>query len=208
MTNQPPPWDQGSTQPGYGQYPQQQGNYPPPYSQQPYPPQPGPVQPPGGRRSWVRRHKVLTSLGAVAAVIVVSVIAAGGKHPAPAAAPAAATSAPPAAVATSAAARSSAPAAAPKITYLVTGTPGAADVTYGPEGSNLTGKVPMRVTKRLGSAGFYSIQAQLQGGGHVKVEILVNGKVISSGTAEGGYNIASAEISQDPITGKWEDTQG
>jgi hypothetical protein len=30
--------------------------------------------------------------------------------------------------------------------------------------------------------------------------------VISQGTASGGYNIAMAEISQDPLSGQWEDT--
>ena len=42
--------------------------------------------------------------------------------------------------------------------------------------------------------------------GSVIVKILVNGKVVSQGTATGGYNIAMAEISQDPLTGGWADT--
>jgi len=206
----------------YPGYPQEPQPWPPqqPYSQPgqpgqppPYPPQYAPPGPPSDRpprgRGWVRRHKVLTALGAVVAIIVVSVIASGGKQPAPAATPAAATLVPATTVATAApAAKSSAPAAVSKITYVVTGTAGDAQVTYGPEGSTFTGNVPMRVTKRLGTAGYYAIQAQLQGGGKVTVRILVNGKVISTGTADGGYNIAMAEISQNPITGKWEDTQG
>jgi len=37
---------------------------------------------------------------------------------------------------------------------------------------------------------------------------LINGKVISESDATGGYNIATAEISQDPLTGEWTDTNG
>jgi len=188
-------------QPQDQRYPAQQGwtPYPPQYASPPGPP----AGPPRGRRPWVRRHKVLTAVGAIVVIILVSAIAAGGSHSTP---PAAATAATTAAAPT--AAKSSAAAAVPKITYVVTGTAGDAQVTYGPDGSSFNGTVPMRVTKRLSSAAYYAIQAQLQGAGHVKVEILLNGKVISSGTADGGYNIASAEISQDPITGQWEDTQG
>jgi hypothetical protein len=40
----------------------------------------------------------------------------------------------------------------------------------------------------------------------VTVKILVNGTVVSRGTASGGYNVASAEITQDPLTGRWTDT--
>jgi lambda repressor-like predicted transcriptional regulator len=88
------------------------------------------------------------------------------------------------------------------ITYVVTGS--SADVTYGPAGSNLSGSVPMSVTAPLGSPAFYSIDAQLNGNGEVQCEIEINGQVISSGTATGSYNIASCEISQDPITGQWQ----
>ena len=90
------------------------------------------------------------------------------------------------------------------ITYEVTGSP--ANVTYGPAGSSLSGTVPMKVTAKLGDPLYYSLQAQLQGGGSVTVKILVNGTVISQGTASGGYNIAMAEISQDPLSGQWTDT--
>ena len=43
-----------------------------------------------------------------------------------------------------------------------------------------------------------------QGSGEISCKILVSGKVISSGTADGGYNIASCEISQDPFSGGWQ----
>jgi len=64
----------------------------------------------------------------------------------------------------------------------------------------------MKVNVKLGNAIYYSLTAQLQGGGRVTVKILINGKVISESDATGGYNIATAEISQDPLTGEWTDT--
>ena len=95
-------------------------------------------------------------------------------------------------------------AAAGTVTYVVTGS--TADVQYGPAGSNDQGQVPMNVTKPLGSPVYYSITAQLQGGGQVACKLEVNGKTISSSTASGGYNIATCEISQDPLSGNWTDT--
>ncbi len=92
------------------------------------------------------------------------------------------------------------------VTYVVTGSP--AQVTYGPAGSSLNGHVPMRLTRNLHNPQFYSISAQLQGGGAVACKLMVNGKAISRATASGGYNIASCEISQDPLSGKWSDTNG
>ncbi|MFC1409914.1 hypothetical protein ACEZCY_24570 [Streptacidiphilus sp. N1-12] len=99
--------------------------------------------------------------------------------------------------------------AAPKgdtITYVLTGSH--ADVQYGQAGSSAEGHVPMTVTKTLGHPLYYSITAQLNGGGKVTCEIKVNGKVISRATASGGYNIAMCEISQDFLTGDWTDTNG
>ena len=66
----------------------------------------------------------------------------------------------------------------------------------------------MQVTKPLGTPLYYSVTAQLQGGGSVSCKIEVDGKVISQSTATGGYNIASCEISQDPLSGNWTDTNG
>lgn len=180
------------------------------YGQQPYQPQyppPGPPQRQRPRRSRGRTIAIAIG-GAFAALVLIGIIGAiagGGKTGTPAAAPVVAAATTPASPSP---AQSTAAEAAPRITYVVTGTPGAADVTYGPEGSSLSGTVPMRVTKPLGSAGYYAVNAQLQGGGSVTVKILVGGTVVSSGTATGGYNIASAEISQNPLTGQWEDTQG
>lgn len=90
------------------------------------------------------------------------------------------------------------------VTYVVKGSP--ADVTYGPAGSDASGSVPMRVTRRLRNPQYYAISAQLNGSGSVSCKILVDGKAISRATATGGYNIADCEISQDPFSGKWQDT--
>jgi hypothetical protein len=90
------------------------------------------------------------------------------------------------------------------VTYVVSGSP--ADVTYGPSGTNDSGTVPMSITRTLRSPAYYAITAQLQGSGSVSCEIRVNGKVISRAHATGGYNIASCEISPDPLTGVWQDT--
>lgn len=95
----------------------------------------------------------------------------------------------------------------PTVEYVVTGTPGA-QVTYGPSGSNFNGSVPMDVKARLGNPQYYAIDAQLQGSGSVQCEIKVNGKVISQASANGGFNIASCEIDQNPLTGQWENTNG
>jgi hypothetical protein len=65
----------------------------------------------------------------------------------------------------------------------------------------------MRVTRRLGNPPFYSITAQLSGG-RVRCKILVGGKVTFTAAATGSYNIASCEISKDPLSGKWPDSNG
>lgn len=92
----------------------------------------------------------------------------------------------------------------PTVTYVVTGS--TADVTWGPAGSNHQGAVPLHVTRRLGHPQYYAITAQLQGGGSVRCKILVSGKVISKARASGSYNIAQCEISRNPLTGRWADT--
>lgn len=183
---------------------QQQQYPPPPYLPQGQPYGQPPGQPPRPPRRTGRKILIGIAIG-IFAIIVISIAASPGSSkgtPAAAQSSAPATAAP-AATHSSAKAR---PAAAPKVTYVVTGTPGA-DITYGPAGSSLSGHSPMRVTRKLGHALYYSIQAQLQGSGEVTVKILIGGKVISKAVASGGYNIAMAEISQNPLTGKWEDTQ-
>jgi hypothetical protein len=49
---------------------------------------------------------------------------------------------------------------------------------------------------------------QLQGSGSVQCEIKVDGKVISQASANGGFNIASCEIDQNPLTNQWENKNG
>jgi hypothetical protein len=153
---------------------------------------------------------VLAAIGGVVVLIIIGSVMNGGQKQTPAAAAAAtppATTAPATAAATPASPRNTASAAPETVTYVVKGTPGA-DVTYGAAGSTYTGTVPMRITRRARDVAYYSIQAQLQGSGSVTVEIEINGRVISSGHASGGYDIAMAEISKDPLTGDWQDTQG
>jgi hypothetical protein len=93
------------------------------------------------------------------------------------------------------------------VTYIVTGT-GGADVQYGTASSTYQGSVPMKVTRKLGDPQYYSIDAQLNGGGSVRCKIKIDGVTIASGSASGGYNIASCEADKDITTGSWEDTNG
>jgi hypothetical protein len=93
------------------------------------------------------------------------------------------------------------------VTYVTSGTSGASDVTYGPAGSDFTGSVPMSTARVLRSPSYYSISAQLQGGGNVSCQILVDGVQIATASAQGGFNIATCEIGQDG-TGSWVDDNG
>jgi hypothetical protein len=176
------------------------------------PPMPGAPQPP---KKKGRGKTVAIFLAAFVVVLIVIGAASGGsstKTPATVAAAPAKVSAsgPVKDLATEAApaVTHAAPKPKPKpqadtVTYVVNGS-SAADVTYGPSGSSFTGHAPMNVTKKLGSPPYYSITAQLQGSGSVSCEIKVNGKVMSKGTASGGYNIASCEIVSD-FSGGWTD---
>lgn len=206
-------FDSGAYPGNSGQRPQQppppySGQWPPP-PQQPLPQQyqPGwqPPQPPPG--AWrapgrpPRRRKsgagwIFGSLCLLAVIIVIAIVAAHGRTPQPSASSPPATGAP-------AATQAAAPAAG-TVTFIVTGS--AAQVTYGDGSSSEQGTVPMRQTARLGNPLYYSIEAQLQGGGEVTCKIEVNGHVISQANATGGYNIAMCEISRDPLTGQWSDT--
>ena len=90
-----------------------------------------------------------------------------------------------------------------KVTYVVTGS--AANVTYGPTGSDYTGTAPMSVTRPLGQPQFYSINAQLTGNGAVTCKLQVDGVTIATGSASGESNVASCEIEQG-LNGSWVDT--
>lgn len=95
----------------------------------------------------------------------------------------------------------------PILTYRVTGTPGAR-VTYGPAGTYLTGRAPLQVTARLGSPLYYFITAQLPRRGLVECEILIGAKVMAKSVATGRHNLASCQISRDPLSRKWQDAAG
>lgn len=166
---------------------------PPPYQ----PPRYAPHPPPKKSRAGLFAGLGCGGLGAL--VILIVVITAGGSSSSPSA-PAAGTQ-----QTQSAAPAATKAAAAQTVTYEVAGS--TADVTYGPAGTSLSGSVPLHVTKPLGTPLYYSISAQLQGGGDVSCKILVDGKVISSSEASGGYNIAQCEISPG-FTGGWQDTNG
>jgi hypothetical protein len=90
-----------------------------------------------------------------------------------------------------------------KVTYVVTGS--AANVTYGPTGSDYTGTAPMSVTRPLGQPQFYSINAQVTGNGTVTCKLQVDGVTIATGSASGDSSVASCEIQQG-LNGSWEET--
>ncbi|MGP7997928.1 MAG: hypothetical protein ACLPKI_11475 [Streptosporangiaceae bacterium] len=93
------------------------------------------------------------------------------------------------------------------VTYVVTGTPGAA-VSYGPAGSDFSGQAPLRVTKRFGRSSYYGITAQLQAGGSVQCEILLGNQVIAKSVATGGYNVVFCQARKNPLTGRWHGATG
>ena len=197
----PPQWGQGAPGQWAGSAPPPQPQYqpgPPPYGyQQPY----GPPQPPP--RKSRKGPWAIGCLGLFGLVVLIGALA--GSHSS------SSSSAPVTPLQTAAAVppvHSAAAAKAPAaqtVTYQVEGS--AADVTYGPAGSNFSGSVPLNVTQPLASPLYYAITAQLQGSGSVSCRILVDGKVVSQSTASGGYNIADCEISQG-FTGSWHSTMG
>lgn len=78
-------------------------------------------------------------------------------------------------------------------------------VNYGPDGSNFTGNIPMKVSATIPSSppSYYAIDVQLSdAGGNATCQLLVDGVVISQASAQGASNIATCEIGQDS-TGSW-----
>jgi hypothetical protein len=107
---------------------------------------------------------------------------------------------------------SNTPAPATKVEFIVSGTaPDGIDITYGPSGSNLSGPSTLDGTATMsvpfdGSADYYALNAQLQGGGSVTCKIVVTGPgdnplTVSSGAASGGYNICSAQAAPEDSSG-------
>lgn len=93
------------------------------------------------------------------------------------------------------------PTVAEHVTYACTGSaPDGVDITYGPAGSQYeASSLPFSKTVVLDdSAEYYDTQGQLQGSGSVTCTTTVQTsdgtRVVNSGTAQGGYNIADAEI--------------
>jgi hypothetical protein len=99
------------------------------------------------------------------------------------------------------------------VTYACTGSaPDGVDITYGPSGSNFSAtSLPFNKTVPFDSgAQYYVTTAQLQGSGSVSCTTTVvwNGAgggstAVNTGSASGGYNIASAQVCSS-FTGAWE----
>jgi hypothetical protein len=107
-----------------------------------------------------------------------------------------------------------APPPAQTVTYACTGHAGdGVDITYGSEGSNSSAHhLPFSETVPLNAtAGYFAVTAQLQGNGTVTCSTVVNWtddsddaqSVTQTGTASGGYDIASAEVCGD-FEGGWQ----
>jgi hypothetical protein len=89
------------------------------------------------------------------------------------------------------------------VTYLVGGSQ--ATVMYGPADSNDQGTGPMSITEQLSDSPYYTIDAELLGGGTVSCSIKVDGVTIAAASASGEGNTAECEIDQNLSTGGWED---
>ena len=90
-----------------------------------------------------------------------------------------------------------------QVTYIASGS--TANVTYGPSGSGYQGSVPLAVSRPLGNPQFYSISAQLKGGGTVTCQLRVDGVTIASSTASGTNSVAHCAMDQN-LNGSWEAT--
>jgi hypothetical protein len=66
-----------------------------------------------------------------------------------------------------------------------------------------TGTAPLSVTQPLGQPQFYSINAQLTGGGSVTCQLKIDGVTIASDSVSGSGDIASCQINQD-LNGSWD----
>ena len=170
------------------------------------------LNPPRRRRPG-RRHQVrngmLVGLGCLSIIVAIGTGLTGEKFPASAPRSHAGAGQPvtvaPAAARPGSGSAGSGP--RPILTYRVSGAPGAR-VTYGPAGIYLTGRVPLQVTARLGNPLYYFITAELAGSGSVECEILIGARVMAKSVATGRHNLASCQISRDPLSRKWQDAGG
>jgi hypothetical protein len=90
--------------------------------------------------------------------------------------------------------------------FSVTGrAPNGVDITYGRDGTNLQGSPPpFQATMKVEEdALYYVVNAQLQGGGNIRCKVQI-GDAVKSGRARGGYNICSAQLNNNPISGDFE----
>jgi hypothetical protein len=176
---------------------------------------------------WTLCRKILTTLAALAAVIVLVSIGAalGGTG---SSGPGVKQADPPAAStpATSPATSPATPAAAPplhatRVHFIVTGT-GNPSITYGSDSDNRDGggtlgilgdgnTLPWRASMRFRSdAQYYSIDAQLESGGDIHCKIVITGPgmqplTVSGGHASGQSNICSAQAApEDPAGSSWQ----
>jgi len=207
----PPGWQQ----PGYGQLP-------------PYQPQyvPGPAQPPQPPRRRKRHtgRNVVAGIGGLIVLIIALTVAnnhGSGNGAAPAATASAAAQAAQSSPSAAAPAVPASPTPAPptKVEFIVSGTaPDGIDITYGPAGSNFSGPSTLDGTATMsvpfdGSADYYALNAQLQGGGSITCKIVVTGPgdsplTVSSGAASGGFNICEAQAAPADSTGlSWTNEQ-
>ena len=87
--------------------------------------------------------------------------------------------------------------------FTVTGSaPGGVDITYGSDGTNLQGRLPLDTTLAINkNALYYQVTAQLQGGGNISCSVTI-GDQTRTGHATGGYNICSAQLNGD-FNGGW-----
>lgn len=92
----------------------------------------------------------------------------------------------------------------PKVTFKVSGSaPSGVDITYGSDSDNRSGHgFPWSATLPLDDdAMYYTVYAQLQGGGDISCSVTVDG-VTKHGHASGGYNICSAQVNSG-LLGGW-----
>ena len=96
------------------------------------------------------------------------------------------------------------PKTAPKVKFKVSGNaPAGVDIMYGSDSDNRQGGsgVPWHATlKRSKGAMWYSLTAQLQGGGDITCSVTVGGHT-QKGHASGSYNICEAQV--DAPLGGW-----
>ena len=152
---------------------------------------------------------MLFGIGCLVVIVAIGTGLTGGKFPSSSPRSHASASHPVAAAPAAARPRSRAAGNGPRpiLTYRVTGSPGAR-VTYGPAGTYLTGRAPLQVTARLGNPLYYFITAQLPRKGSIECEILIGTKVMAKSVATGRHNLASCQISRDPLSRKWQDAAG